>query len=71
LKEIADITFAALDDVWNDTYPYNSRRFANLIKIMTKTLWLRLSTFVPTINTEAKKHIKTVEEIIRNWFKYL
>jgi hypothetical protein len=61
LKEIADITFAALDDAWNDTYPYNSRRFANLIKIMTKTLWLRLSTFVPTINIEAKKHIKIVE----------
>jgi hypothetical protein len=61
LKELADITFAVLDDVWNDTYPYNPKRFANLIKIMTKTLWLRLSTFIPTINTEAKKYIKTVE----------
>lgn len=51
LKELADITFAALDDIWSDTYPYNSRRFANLIKIMTKTLWLRLSTMVPSINS--------------------
>jgi hypothetical protein len=33
---------------------------------MTKTLWLRLSIFIPTINTEAKKHIRTVEDIIKN-----
>ena len=37
---------------------------------MTKTLWLRLSTLIPTINSEAKKHIRTVEDVIKNWFKY-
>lgn len=37
---------------------------------MTKTLWLKLSTLIPTINSEAKKHIRTVEDVIKNWFKY-
>lgn len=32
------MSFAALDNVWSDTYPYNSRRFANWIKLMTKSI---------------------------------
>lgn len=50
LRELIDITFAALDDIWNDTYPYNSKRFVNLIKCMTHTLWRVLSTSVTKIS---------------------
>jgi hypothetical protein len=46
-----DATFAALDDVWGDKYPYNAKRFANLVKCFTATLWRFMTAQVPKVNS--------------------
>jgi hypothetical protein len=39
IKELFEATFAALDDVWGDKFVYPPKRFANLLKAFTATLW--------------------------------
>lgn len=72
LKDLIAQTFNALDDVFmNDKYPYNERRFANLLKAMTNTLWRTLSAMIPKINSESKGRINFVEDMMKNWAKLL
>lgn len=39
IKELFEMTFGALDDVWGDKYPYPPKRFTNLLKAFTSALW--------------------------------
>jgi len=54
-------TFAALDEIWGDKYPYPPRRFANLLKCFTHTLWAEMSSLIPKVSPEAKANIILVE----------
>jgi hypothetical protein len=55
------MTFAALDDVWGDTYPYSPKRFANLLKAFTSALWRDLSGMVPRVEPGTKAKVLFVE----------
>lgn len=71
LKELLESTFNALDDVWGDKYPYNPKRFANLVRCFTQTLWRFVTAQVPRVNSEAKGKIAMVEDIMKTWIKLL
>lgn len=71
MKELIEATFAALDDIWGDKYPYNAKRFANLVKCFTATLWRFMTAQVPKVNSEAKTKIAMVEDLTKTWIKLL
>lgn len=71
MKELLEATFAALDDVWGDKYPYAPKRFANLLRAFTGYLWRELASFIPKISAEARPKIAMIEEIMRTWIKLL
>lgn len=49
IKELFEMTFGALDDVWGDKYIYPPKRFANVMKAFTSALWRDLSGMVPHV----------------------
>lgn len=65
------MTFAALDDVWGDTYPYSPKRFANLLKAFTSALWRDLSGMVPRVEPGTKAKVLFVEQVMKHWIKLL
>ena len=71
IKELFEMTFAAFDDVWGDKYPYPSKRFANLLKAFTTSLWRDLSGMVPRVEAGAKNKLTFVEDVMKNWIKLL
>lgn len=71
MKELLETTFAALDDVWGDKFPYNTKRFANLVRCFTATLWRHMTSLITHINSEAKSKIPMVEDIMKTWIRLL
>lgn len=61
LKELLESTFAALDDIWGDKYSYSPKRFANLVRCFTATLWRFITSQVPQVNSDARKRIDVME----------
>jgi hypothetical protein len=58
-----------LDDIWGDKFPYNARRFANLLKAFTNTLWRAMTSLIPKINAESMSKIVLVEEATKMWIR--
>lgn len=71
IKELFETTFAALDDVWGDKFSYPPKRFANLVKTFTTTLWRELSSLVPRVEPGARTKVLFVEEAMKAWIKLL
>lgn len=71
LKELLESTFNALDDVWGDKFVYSPKRFANLVRCFTLTLWRFVTAQVPKVNSEAKGKIAMVEDVMKTWIKLL
>jgi hypothetical protein len=71
LKELLEGTFNALDDVWGDKFVYSPKRFANLVRCFTLTLWRFVTAQVPKVNSEAKGRIAMVQDVTKTWIKLL
>jgi len=57
--------------VWGDKYPYNAKRFANLVRSFTNALWRQMAILIPKLTVEAKSNIVMADDIMRTWIKLL